>query len=186
VSIHWVVAVRFGLGFIRVCSHHIGRWCWTLTVWCVHLWLYQMIFRWMWSDCNINLCTHTFNGHFLRKSGSASCQKWKRSVLNSVVPDVCILSDRPELFIFSLTPSHRIFVCLTAFASIIIWRLLQSMSSLYSPRDVTESAKIWICQIRIVYYESIGFGFGFVTQSQLVQFSQVKNAKLWLEFKDVY
>jgi len=38
-------------------------------------------------------------------------------------------------------------------------------------REVTEPAKI---RIQILY-KSIRFGFGFATQSQLVQFSQVKD-----------
>jgi len=51
-------------------------------------------------------------------------------------------------------------------------------------RDVMEPAKIRIRQIQILHFKSIGFGF--VTQSQLVQFSQVKNAKFCLKFKAVY
>jgi len=47
-----------------------------------------------------------------------------------------------------------------------------------------EPAKIWIRQIRILYFKSVGFRF--VMQSQLVKFSQVKNAKFCLKFKDVY
>jgi len=51
-------------------------------------------------------------------------------------------------------------------------------------RDVMELDKIRMHWIRILYFKSIGFGF--VTQSQLVQFSQVKNTKFCLKFKDVY
>jgi len=36
----------------------------------------------------------------------------------------------------------------------------------------------------ILYFKS--FGFGFVTQSQLVQFCKVKNAKFCLKFKGMY
>jgi len=45
-------------------------------------------------------------------------------------------------------------------------------------------AKIWICRIQILYLKPVEFGF--VTQSQLVQFSQVKDAKFCSKFKDVY
>jgi len=47
-----------------------------------------------------------------------------------------------------------------------------------------EPAKIHICPIRILYFKSVRFGF--VTQSQLAQFSQVKNAKFCLQSKGVY
>jgi len=51
-------------------------------------------------------------------------------------------------------------------------------------RDVTEQAKIWIRQTWILYFKSVGFRF--VTKSQLVQFSQAKNAKFFLKFTGVY
>jgi len=41
-----------------------------------------------------------------------------------------------------------------------------------------------IHRIQILYFKSVGFGF--VTQSQLVQFNQVKNAKFCLQLKGVY
>jgi len=47
-----------------------------------------------------------------------------------------------------------------------------------------EPTKIWIRRIRILYIKYIGFRFA--TQSQLVQFSQVINAKFCLKFKAVY
>jgi len=51
--------------------------------------------------------------------------------------------------------------------------------------DVTEPAKVRICQIRILYFKSVGFRFGFATESQLVQFSQVKNIEFFIKFKGV-
>ena len=50
--------------------------------------------------------------------------------------------------------------------------------------DVTETAEIRIRQIGILHFKSVRFGSA--TQSQLVQFSQVKNAKLCLKFKGMY
>jgi len=42
-------------------------------------------------------------------------------------------------------------------------------------RDVSEPAKIQSRRIRISYFKSVGFEFGFVTRSQLVQLNEVKN-----------
>jgi len=47
-----------------------------------------------------------------------------------------------------------------------------------------EPAKIGIHRIRILYFKSVGLGFA--TQSQLIQFSQVKDANLCLKFKGVF
>jgi len=47
-----------------------------------------------------------------------------------------------------------------------------------------EPANIRIRRIWILYFKSVGFGF--LAQSQLVQFSQVKKAKFCLKFKGVY
>ena len=47
-----------------------------------------------------------------------------------------------------------------------------------SNSDMTEPAKIRVRQIRILYFESVRFGF--ITQSQLVQFNQVKRCVLGL------
>jgi len=43
-------------------------------------------------------------------------------------------------------------------------------------RDVMEPAKIRMRQIRILYFKSVGFTF--VTQTQLVQFCQVKKCRI--------
>jgi len=48
---------------------------------------------------------------------------------------------------------------------------------------MTKPAKMHIHLIRILYFKSVGFRY--VTQSQLVQFSYVKNAKFCLKFKGV-
>jgi len=47
-----------------------------------------------------------------------------------------------------------------------------------------EPSKIRIRRIQILCFKSIESGF--VTQSQVVQFSQVKNAKFCLKFKGIY
>jgi len=56
-------------------------------------------------------------------------------------------------------------------------------SDAYWFRDVMKPAKIRICHICMLYLKSARSGFGFVTQLQLVQFSQVKKMQNSVSFK---